>query len=768
MAEVAGPRDGGPAALARLGLLLGRRRRLPFVLQTTIADCGAACLAMVLGFHGRHVRLDEVREVAGIDRDGADAQALVEAGRAFGLRGRGVRIDGPDDLAFLGRGAILHWGFRHFVVLDRLTRRGAVVLDPAAGRREVSRQELDEELTGVALIFEATDRLEPSAPRPHGLGRYWRALGEHAPSLKRTVALSLLLQVLALGTPILTGVLVDRVVPRGDVGLLGVLGLGLAFVAGFHFLASLVRAHLLLGLRTHLDAALSVGFLDHLVDLPYLFFQRRSAGDLLTRLNSNAMIRQILTSSALSGALDGLLVTLYLALLALTHAGLCLLVLGLGLAQVAVFLLTRRRHRELMSAELRTQAASRGYQVQMLAGIETLKAMGAERRGVERWSELFVDELNVSLARGRLSALSDSLLGSLSVASPFVILTFGAVQVLQGEMTLGTMLAASALAAGFLAPLSALVATGLQLQLLGSYAERIDDVLETPREEDPAAVVAAPRLAGRIALEGVSFRYGTAAPPVVREVSLEVEPGSFVALVGPSGAGKTTLAHLLVGLYRPAAGRILFDGLDLATLDHRSLRRQLGVVSQHPYLFGASIRENLALADPRVPLARVVEAARRAQIHDDIVAMPMQYDTVLADGGTSLSGGQRQRLALARALVHRPAILLLDEATSNLDAVTERAIQDELTASHTTRIVIAHRLSTVVNADMIVVMRDGELVEVGRHEELLARGGEYARLIAAQVARRPAAAEAEAPPPHPPQRVAAGQRLVRAVPGGVS
>ncbi|HEX2164529.1 MAG TPA: peptidase domain-containing ABC transporter, partial [Thermoanaerobaculia bacterium] len=710
-------------ALDRLGRLPGRRRRVPFVLQGASSDCGAACLAMVLGLHGRHVRLDEVREAAGVGRDGVDAQALLDAGRRYGLRGRGVRFDGAGELALLGAGAILHWGFRHFVVLDRVTRRGAVVLDPAMGRREVGRRELEEELTGVALLFEPTAELVPSAPPPRGLRRYLRPLSGELPALSRTLALSLLLQLLALGTPLLTGTIVDRVVPRADVGLLGVLAAGLAFVAVFHFLASLVRAHLLLAVRTRLDAGLSVEFLDHLVDLPFLFFQQRSAGDLLARLNSHATVREILTAGVLSGALDGALVTLYLALLALTHGGLCLLVVGLGAAQVAVFVATRRRHRELMSSELRTQAASRTYQVQMLAGIETLKAMGAERRGVERWADLFVDELNAGLARGRLSAVSDSLLASLTLASPFLVLTYGAAQVLDGELTLGTMLAASALAVGFLAPLSALVATGFRVQLLGSYAERIDDVLETPKEEDPAAVAPAPPLSGRIRVEAVSFRYAPSAPLAVRDVTLDIAPGSFVALVGPSGAGKTTLAHLLAGLYRPSAGRILYDGHDLAALDLRSLRRQLGVVTQQPYLFGASIRHNLTLGDPELPLSRVVEAARRAAIHDEVLALPMQYDTLLADGGASLSGGQRQRLALARALVHRPAILLLDEATSSLDAATERAIQEELTASRATRIVIAHRLSTVAAADLVVVMRRGEVVERGRHEELLAAGG---------------------------------------------
>jgi ABC-type bacteriocin/lantibiotic exporter with double-glycine peptidase domain len=733
-------------ALARLAP--GRRpRAVPLVAQTSSADCGAACLAMVLAYHGKHVRLEEVREIAGVGRDGVDAETLLEAGRWYGLLGRGVQIEDVAALRTLRRPAILHWGFSHFVVLERMTRRGAVVLDPGLGRREVPTDELRREFTGVALLFDPGPEFEAGGRRGRGLGRYLALLRDESGALSHTLVVSVLLQLLALATPILTGLLVDRVVPRGDRHLLAVLAAGLAAVAGFHFLAALIRAHLLLQLRTRLDARMTLEFLDHLIDLPYAFFQQRSAGDLLMRLNSNATVREILTAGALSGALDGVLVTLYLGLLALTHAGFALLVLALGLAQVAVFLVTRRRHRELMSAELRTQARSRGYQVQMLAGIETLKSMGAEERSARHWSNLFVDELNRSLARGRLTALSDALLGAVRIASPFVILVYGGLAVLDGELTLGTMLAASALAAGFLAPLATLVGTGFQLQLLGSYAERLRDVLEMPKEEEREAVAPAPRLRGRITVDGVSFRYSRAAPWAVRDVALEIAPGGFVALVGGSGAGKTTLAHLLAGLYRPTAGRILYDGADLAGLALRTVRTQLGVVSQHPYLFGASIRENLALADPDVPLARIVDAARRARIHDEVLALPMGYNTILADGGASLSGGQRQRLALARALVRQPAVLLLDEATSNLDAVTERAIQDELAALRSTRIVIAHRLSTIVAADLILVMAGGRIVEQGTHRELLAAGGRYRELIAAQLEREePPAARATVEP----------------------
>jgi ABC-type bacteriocin/lantibiotic exporter with double-glycine peptidase domain len=386
-----------------------------------------------------------------------------------------------------------------------------------------------------------------------------------------------------------------------------------------------------------------------------------------------------------------------------------------------------------MSRSLQTEARSQSYQVNLLAGIETLKAAGAEHRSVEQWSHLYVDVLNISLSRGRLQAWVDSTLAALGTASPLVVLVWGGVQVLQGNLTLGTMLALNALAAGFLTPLSTLIANAFQFQLLGSYMDRLEDVLETPREQDPLTVKPAPRLKGGIRLENVSFRYGPMAPLAVENVSVDIPPGRFVALVGRSGAGKSTLASLLVGLYPPTEGRILFDGIDLKELEFRSVRRQVGVVPQHPYLFGTSIRANITLSDPSLPLSRAVEAAKLAHIHDDVIQMPMGYESIMADGGASLSGGQRQRLALARALVHRPAILLLDEATSALDTRTERAIQKELEALRTTRVVIAHRLSTIREADLILVMDQGKLVEQGRHEELIALGGVYAGLVAAQM-----------------------------------
>jgi ABC-type bacteriocin/lantibiotic exporter with double-glycine peptidase domain len=648
------------------------------------------------------------------------------------LRGRGVRIE-VEDLSLVPYGAILHWTFNHFVVFDGIARKGVKIVDPAVGSRIVPWDEFRRCFTGVVVLLEKTGEVSAPAKSPSVLGAYLpyvRGARGHWASM---VVLSLVLQVFTLASPIVTGAIVDRIVPARAASSLRALGAVVALALAFHFILSLARGRILVQLRAILESRITHRFVDHLVSLPYAFFQQRSSGDLMMRLNSNSVVREILTGAALAALLDGTMVIVYLALVFVARPETGLVVLGLASAQAVLLVVAARKQRELAAAETHAQASLQSFQVEMLAGIESLKAVGGEFRAVEAWSNLFSNVMNASLRRGTLSATYDAVLGAIRIGSPVFLLFLGADQVLRGELSLGTMLATTALSVGCLMPISNLVSTAMHLQILPVYMERITDVLHAAPEQCHERVARAPTLQGAIELEKVSFRYAKDSAWVVRDVSLRIQPGQLVAIVGRSGAGKSTLAHLLAGLYTPSSGLIHYDGIDLATLDWRSVREQLGIVFQRPYLFGTTVRANIALANATLSLDAVIEASKTAGLHDEIVAMPMGYETSISDGGSSLSGGQCQRLALARALVHRPAILLLDEATSALDPTTERKVQRALSSLRCTRVVIAHRLSTIVSADVILVMDGGEVVDRGTHAELLSRCLIYRELVGGPV-----------------------------------
>jgi ATP-binding cassette, subfamily B, bacterial len=713
-------------ALGRLGA--GKNRRIPYIAQLEWSDCGAACLAMTLALHGKEVALSTVRSAINVGRDGVTARNLADGAGRFGLVARGVKVD-VDQLAMLPRGSILHWEFNHFVVLDKVDKGGVHIVDPAMGPRYIPLAEIGGKLTGVALELRrgagfAKERLKGSRTRS-----YLREVFSERPLLAKVIVISLVIRVLALGLPLLTGLVLDWVLPRTDHTMLLVITLSIAGLVLLDAICNLIRAHLLLHLRTVLDARMTLEFLDHMVALPVGFFQRRSAGDLMLRVGSNATVRELVTSQSLSAIIDGCFVLIYAAVILSVDVSLGVVALVLAALQAAIFVLARARNQRLLAEDLDRQAKAQSYLVQVLGGMETLKTAGAERNAVERWSSLYTDVLNVSIQRGRLGAITGAIRGGVTQLAPMLILAVGARGVMAGDMTPGTMLAMTSLAISLFHPLSALTESLLSLQLVKGYTERIDDVLRATPEQDGAKVKSPPELSGAISLRDVSFRYTNDRPLVVEKVSLEIPAGAKVAIVGPSGSGKSTLLGLLAGIISPTSGQVQYDRRNLAEMDFAAVRRQLGVVPQHPFVFGSSIRENIALTAPDAPLDRVANAARVAAFHDDVAAMPMGYDTPISDGGASLSGGQRQRIAIARAVLRQPRVLLFDEATSALDTATEHRVIGNLRRLGCTQVTVAHRLSTVQHADVIVVMDKGKIVESGSHAQLVAKGGHYAKLV---------------------------------------
>ncbi len=714
------------------------QRRVRPLAQMSKVECGLTCLAMIFTYYGRKTSVSELRMRFGISRDGTSALGIVKAARAFGMRVKPFSLQHTELRGKL-LPAIVHWEFNHFLVVERWSPKWVTVVDPSGGRRrKLTAEEFDAGFTGIFITLEPGSNFDRNAPPPTVTLRSYVLQGiKQAPgALVQILVASVVLQIFGLVGPFLAKVIMDQILPFKITSMMMILALGMICLCLAQTVTTLLREWLLVYLRARIDIHMMLGFFKHLLSLPYNYFQQRSSGDLLTRMASNVTIRDILSGNLIGTLLDSSMVITYLFILLSQSLPFTLLTLGIGFSQMLLVIVTYSPIRELARQELNAQGKSQGYLAEALNGIATVKAAGAEEEIYNRWSNHFFDQLTVSVRRSYVSSLASAAMSVLSSFSSIAMLWVGATQVLNGSMSVGTMMALNALAGSFLGPLSSVVGRVQQLQLVQANLERLTDITAAEPEQHQQAVQSPPKLSGHVQLENVCFRYSADSEDVLRSINLTIKAGQKIAIVGRTGSGKSTLGKLLLGLYLPTSGTISYDGVPLQHMKYQEVRRQFGVVMQDTVIFSGTILENLTLNNPTMSREKAMHAAQIAAIHEDIMKMPMGYDTFVGEGGSALSGGQRQRMAIARAVAHHPAILLLDEATSSLDVITEQRVAEHLTSFACTQIIIAHRLSTIRKADIILVLDQGTIIEQGSHSELLHSNGYYANLIQQQLQER--------------------------------
>lgn len=684
-------------------LHLSLRRKVPQILQTESSECGLASLAMVCHYHGLQIDLFNLRSQFGFSSRGATLSALIDIASALKLQSRALSLN-IDELNSLRMPCILHWDMKHFVVLVGVKRGRAVIHDPAFGCKVLRLHELSRHFTGVALELWPDSEFQPIKQQSRlRLRKLMNNVHGLKAALLKVFCLSIIIETVNLLMPVGTQLVMDHVILAGDHDLLALICIGLLFFILFRTGISMVRSWISIVMGALIDIQWKAGIFDHLMKLPLSFFEKRKLGDIQSRFGSLDTIRTTFTTSIVSSIIDGIM-SVGLFIMMLFYGGwLVWVVLSFTGIYIILRLSTYQYHRQLSEEQLVKGARAGSHFMETLYSIITLKSLGLSEIRLQYWLNLNVETINAGIKLIRLNMMFGGIGSFIAICDQVIILWLGATLVIDNQMTLGMFVAFNAYRGQFSGRASNLIDMMLQLRMLSLHNERVADiVLSSPEPQMPTRQFFTKGKAVELQVRNLCYQYDRLAKPIISDLNFSIAAGENVAIVGPSGVGKTTLMKLMCGLLLPDEGTILVDGMDINNIGVNNYRQYIACVLQDDKLLSGSIAENISGFDAEMDRARVEGCARRCNMHNDIQSMPMGYETLIGELGGGLSGGQKQRLLIARALYRRPGLLFMDEATSHLDLENETHINSAISQLNITRVIIAHRPSTIALSDRVI------------------------------------------------------------------